>query len=158
MSNVKSLTRSDLGRSKFGDPNVGTEASHILSFEVFNALYALFKGEDYNEFLENYMIIQINDNNNIKIKSIEGYQKDCHLDQLIINAINNNNNNGDGNNCKQLTNIKASKRVLKIWKSVQGMMLPFELKEVIRSELNKIKDVDGKVIVNVDADLGGYLQ
>ncbi|KAL9650608.1 hypothetical protein ABK040_016325 [Willaertia magna] len=83
------------------------------------------------------------------------YQNDCHLDKLIINAI---NNNGDDNNCKQLTNIKASKRVVKIWKSVQGMMLPFELKEVIRSELNKIKDVDGKVIVNVDADLGGYLQ
>jgi hypothetical protein len=61
----KKIERSDIGRTKKGSREEGTQASHIYSFEVMNHHYSSMPGRPYGEEQLQNIRREINDSENV---------------------------------------------------------------------------------------------
>ena len=148
----KEIERSDLGRTKYGSKEDGTNASHIMSYRVINAILSTQPGRPMSEENKKNIIRQLNDKGNLRNKSRagnmygnDGYSGDEYFDQQIEDVIRGNKD--------RLTNQRCVDRLQRQWARVQQSNIPTNVKEAIRESFSKIHDQDGHVIIRSNAPL-----
>jgi hypothetical protein len=144
---AKKIPRTDEGRTKYGTLADGTNAAHIVSFEVLNYVIASMPGRPYNDESTRQIIMAINSATNLRIKSRKGNfastdenaVADNNLDRMIMG--------------QHITNIAAHERARRQWRVLKQLQLPKALKEHFRSFYSSICSVHG-VVVRSNANLG----
>lgn len=148
----KVIKRSDLGRTKFGSKEDGTNSCHIMSFEVMNAVLEHTPGRPYSKEHVEQIIRELNADSNLRIKTrngnmrgCDGYSGDVYYDGMIEDAIK--------GKIDCLTNQRCVDRLERQWESVQQSNLDRNVKENIRAIFCQIKDQNGNTIIRSNASL-----
>eukprot|EP00933_Yihiella_yeosuensis_P084745 TRINITY_DN99388_c0_g1_i1.p1 TRINITY_DN99388_c0_g1~~TRINITY_DN99388_c0_g1_i1.p1 ORF type:complete len:203 (-),score=12.74 TRINITY_DN99388_c0_g1_i1:100-708(-) len=82
------ISRSDLGRRLFGSRSDGTEASHLLSFSLFNAINTRRPGRPASDATKKQIIRILNATNNLRLLPwIENRRDDVVRDNHILDII-----------------------------------------------------------------------
>lgn len=148
----KEINRTDLGRTKYGSKEDGTNAGHIMSFRVMNAVLRHTPGRPYSEEAVKQIVRELNSDSNLRIKTrsgnmygYDGYSGDEYYDQEIEKVL-------DGRK-DHLTNQRCVDRLKRQWESILLTNLDRNIKENIRACFCQIKDQNGHVIIRANASL-----
>jgi len=135
----------DRSPRKKGNLEDGTQAAHILAYEVFKAILFHKLGPRYGELMWNSLQWVLNQEMNLRIKSTQGNSEDHKHDMAIIKAIHDPN--------IRLTNLKAVNRLVHAWEIVQKSEFPENIKVLARECFSSIHDKDGHVIIRSNSKL-----